>query len=57
MAKDSVNTVVSSGHDRTEEKSKTPIVSATTEVNGLEEAGEIYGNLATAEQYGYVTRG
>lgn len=30
---------------------------ADTKAGGLAEAGELYGNLETAEEYGYVQRG
>ncbi|KAF7874217.1 hypothetical protein EAF04_002889 [Stromatinia cepivora] len=34
-----------------------PATGHATKAAGLKEAGEIYGNIETAEEYGYVTRG
>jgi amino acid transporter len=34
-----------------------PVSGVESKAGVLSEAGEIYGNLQTAEEYGYVTRG
>lgn len=34
-----------------------PVTGHATKSAGLQEAGELYGNIETAEEYGYVSRG
>lgn len=34
-----------------------PATGHATKTAGLHEAGELYGNIETAEEYGYVSRG
>jgi amino acid transporter len=34
-----------------------PVSGVESKAIALSEAGEVYGNLQTAEEYGYVTRG
>ncbi len=34
-----------------------PVTGVESKAGVLNEAGELYGNIETAEEYGYVTRG
>lgn len=57
MEKDDFNTESTSEKGHTHEERGVPAVVVSSQNGEIQEAREIYGNLAIAEQYGYVSRG